>query len=78
VVAVRTEVRGISRAFLVHVHDPEALAGGHPATTRRLRRLMRRFDGAPFIYAIKSSPERLRAIDQAVRNFSGDRVMLQG
>jgi hypothetical protein len=77
VTAIRTEMKGISLGLFVHVHDPEALAGGNYAKTRKVIRLMRRFRGAPFVYTIESSPGQLHAIDQAVRAYSGGRLMLQ-
>ncbi|MQA87656.1 MAG: hypothetical protein GEV03_24285 [Streptosporangiales bacterium] len=77
VAAVRTGIKGFSRGLFVHVHDPEGLAGGDPSKARKIRRMMRRFRGAPFVYALSSSPRRLGEIDEAVRWFTGGRLFLQ-
>lgn len=77
VTGVRTSVVGVSRGLFVHVQDPEALGQGDPAKTRMLRRMLRRFRGAPFVYALASSPQRLQELDQAVRWFTGGRLALQ-
>jgi uncharacterized integral membrane protein len=76
ITAVCTFVKGISRGLFVYVTDPESLAQADRSKARKIRRAMRRFNGAPFVYAISASPARLQEIDNAVRHFSGDRFML--
>ncbi len=75
VTAVCTFVKGISRGLFVYVSDPESLAQADTSKARKIR-AMRRFNGAPFVYAISASPARLHEIDSAVRHFSGGRFML--
>ncbi|MGI8594080.1 MAG: hypothetical protein ACR2ML_06905 [Solirubrobacteraceae bacterium] len=74
--AVESAVKGISRGLFVHIEDPQALAGGDAKRARRIERMTRRFDGAPFVYAIRSSPARLAEIGAAVNQFSGGRLGL--
>lgn len=76
ITAVSTFVKGIARGLFVYVHNPEGLAQADPKKVRKIRRAMRRFNGAPFVYGIKASPARLHEIDHAVRHFSGGRFML--
>lgn len=76
VAAVRTFVKGIARGLFVYVHDPESLAGGEKSKLRRLKRAMRRWGGAPFVYAIQASPTRLTEIDHALWRFSEGRQRL--
>lgn len=77
VAAVRAVVKGVSLGLFVHVHDPEALADGKPATARKIQRMMRRFHGTPFVYPLKSTPARLYECDQALQWFSRGRLALQ-
>lgn len=77
VVMVRTGTSGLARGLFVHVHDPEGLAGEDPSAARKLRRMLRRFHGAPFAYDLAFSSERPRELDRAVRWFTGDGLTLR-
>lgn len=77
VTAACTFVKGLSRGLFVYVADPESLTRQNTSKAKRIRRAMRRSNGAPFVYAINSSPARLHEIDEAIRGFSGGRLMLQ-
>ncbi|WP_232668025.1 hypothetical protein [Pseudonocardia sp. TRM90224] len=78
VTVIRKGSTGIAFGGLfVHVHDPDALAGGNTAALRRIRRSMRRFGGAPFACGISTTPRRLLELDAAIRHFSGGRHALR-
>jgi len=78
VTAVHTAVKGLGHGFFVYVDDPEALVAGDPAAVRRLRRSMRRFLGAPFVYPVSGRAGRVAEIDAAIRWFIGGRLGLPG
>jgi len=76
VAAVCTSVKGLGRGLFVYVYDPESLVGGDPSRLGRLRREMRRFFGAPFVYPLVTRGDRLGQVDAAVRHFTGGRLGL--
>jgi hypothetical protein len=76
VAAVCTAVKGLGRGLFVYVYDPESLVGQDPSRLGRLRREMRRFFGAPFVYPLVTRGDRLGRIDTAVRHFSAGRLWL--
>lgn len=78
VIEVSTMRKGLPPGGLfVYVHDPEEFARGDAAKATKIRRAVRRYGGAAFVYGIATSPGRLRELDAALRSFSGGRHALR-
>lgn len=75
ITAVRAATKGIGTGLFVYVAYPDGLADGDPAKERKIRRFVRRYLGAPFVYPVSDST--LDGLDHAVRGYSAGHYALR-